>query len=98
MDYVQVFNFSPPGLSWDAILIMTKVALELITDPDKFIFFGKGTRDRISYISNKFSKANNKYLKSHDPKQELKHLMYLEQIIYKVSSSKWIKMDRPTRV
>ena len=42
MDYVQVFNFSPPGLSWDAILIMTKVALELITDPDKVYILWKG--------------------------------------------------------
>ena len=44
------------------MLKMTKVKVELITDPDMFIFFEKGTRDGISYISNRYSKANNKYL------------------------------------
>ena len=50
---------STPGLSQDALLKMTKIELELITDPDVFIFFEKGARARISYISNRYSKANN---------------------------------------
>ena len=61
---------SVPGLSWDAMLKMTKIKLELITDPEMCIFFEKGTRGGITYISNRYSKANNKYLKSYDPKQE----------------------------
>ena len=36
----------------------------------------KGTRVGISYISNRYNKANNKYLKSYDQKQELKHIIY----------------------
>ena len=55
-------KLNAPGLSWEAMLKMTKVKLELITDPDMYIFFEKGTRDGISYISNRYSKANNKYL------------------------------------
>ena len=58
------------ALSWDAMLNMTKVELELIPDPDMYIFFEKGTRGGVSYISNRYSKAKNKYLKSYDPKQE----------------------------
>ena len=69
---------SAPGLSWDAMLKMTKIELELITDPDMYIIFEKGTRSGISYISNRYSKANNKYLKSYDPKQESKHIIYLD--------------------
>ena len=53
---------------------MPKIELELIPDPGMYIFFEKGTRGRISYISNRYSKANNKYLKSYDPKEELKHI------------------------
>ena len=36
-----------------------------------------GTRGRIFYISKRYSKANNKYLKCFDPKQESKHIIYL---------------------
>ena len=43
---------SSPGLSRGAMLKMTKIDLELIPDPDLYIFFEKGTRGGISYISN----------------------------------------------
>ena len=69
---------SAPGLSWDAMFKMTKIKLELIPDLDMYIFFGKGKRGRISYIFNRHSKANNKYLKSYDQKQESKHVLYLD--------------------
>ena len=64
-----------PGLSWDAMLKMTK--LELIIDPAMYIFFEKVARDGIFYISNRYSKTRNKYLKSYDPKQESEHIIYL---------------------
>ena len=57
---------------------MGKVELELITDPDMCIFFEKGMWGGVFYISNRYSKANNKYLKSSDPKQDLKHIIYLD--------------------
>ena len=53
------------ALSWDAMLHMTKVKLEFISDPGMYILFGKGVRGRVSFISNGSSKAINKYLKSH---------------------------------
>ena len=67
-----------PGFSWDSMLKMTKIELELISDPDMYLFFEKGTRCVISYISNRCSKANNKYLKSYNPKEESKHSIYLD--------------------
>ena len=92
---------SVPSLSWDAMLNLTKVELELIPDPDMYIFFDKCTRDGVSYSSNRYSKANNKYLKSYDPKQESKHI-YLDANnlcgYCHFSSNKWLQMDRPKRV
>ena len=41
-----------PALSWDAIVNMTKVELELTSDPDVYIFFEKGMRGGVSCISN----------------------------------------------
>ena len=38
----------------------------------------KVTRGGVSYISNRYSKTNNKYLNSYDPTQESKHIIYLE--------------------
>ena len=70
---------SAPALSCDAMLNMTKVELELITDPDMYIFFEKGIRGQVSYISNRYSRANNKYLKSYDQKQESKHIIYFDE-------------------
>ena len=69
---------SAPALSWDVMLNMTKVELKLILDPDMYIFFEKGTRGRVSHISNRYSNANNKYLKSFDQKQESKHIKYFD--------------------
>ena len=35
------YYYNAPGLSWDAMIEMTKIELELITDPDMFIFLQK---------------------------------------------------------
>ena len=69
---------SVPGSSWGAMLKMTKIELKLVTDPDMYIFFEKGTRGVTYHIFNTDSKATNKYLKSYDPKQEWKHIIYLD--------------------
>ena len=43
--------FSSPGLSWDAMLKMTRIKLEPISDVDMHLFIEKGIRVGISYIS-----------------------------------------------
>ena len=82
---------SAPALSWDAMLNMTKVELEIISDADMYLFFEKGMRDVVSYISKSHSKAKNKYLKSYDPKQESKHSIYLDgNNLYGFAMSKFL--------
>ena len=68
---------SSSSLSLDAMLKMTKTELELIPDPDMYIFSEKDTGGGVSYISNRYSKVNNKYIKPYDPKEESKHVIYL---------------------
>ena len=70
--------FTSPGLSWDAMLKMTNIKLELMTDVDMFQFIEKGLRGGISYIANRYGKANNKYMKSYDEKAPSKYIMYLD--------------------
>ena len=70
--------FTSPGLSWDAMLKMTNVKLELMTDIDMFQFIEKGMHDGVSYIANRYGKANNKYMKEYDEKVPSKYIMYLD--------------------
>ena len=49
--------FSSPGLSWDAMLKMTRIKLELISDLGMPLFIQKEMRGGISYISKRHSKV-----------------------------------------
>ena len=66
------------GVSGDAMLKLTKIEFKIIPVPGMYILFEEGTRGWISYISNRCSKANKKNLKSYEPKQESKDIIYLE--------------------
>ena len=70
--------FTSPGLSWDAMLKMTNIKLELMTDIDMFQFIEKGMRGGVSYIANRYGNANNKYMKEYDEKALSKYIMYLD--------------------
>ena len=56
--------FSSPGLSWDAMLKMTGIKLEIILDVDMHLFIEKRMRGGISYISKRHSKVeeDNKFI------------------------------------
>ena len=71
--------FSSPGLSWDAVLKMTGITLELISDIGKHLFIEKGLCGGSSYIWKGFSEANKKYMKNYDPTKENKFIMYLDE-------------------
>ena len=70
--------FSSPGLCWDAMLKMAGIKLDLISDIDMHLFIEKGMKGGISYISKRYSKANNKYMKCYDISEESKFIMYLD--------------------
>ena len=70
--------FTSPGLSWDAMLKMTNIKLELMVDIDMFQFIERGMRGGISYIANRYSKANNKYMKNYNNQLPKKYIVYLD--------------------
>ena len=69
--------FSSLGLSREVMLKMTEIKLEKISDIAKYLFIEKGLRGGISYIANRYSKANDKYMKVHDSKEPSKFITYL---------------------
>ena len=67
-----------PGYSWDALLKSTKISLELLTDPDMYLFVEKGLRGGISMVSHRHVQANNPQMENYDPNQPNSYLMYLD--------------------
>ena len=61
--------FSAPELSWDAMLKMTGIELEKISDIDKDLFIEKGLRGGNSYIAMRHSRANNEYCQDYVKKK-----------------------------
>ena len=81
--------FSAPGLSWDAMLKMTGVVLEKVSDLDKYMFFEQGMRGGVSYINKRYSKTSKN-----------KHILYLDmnnlygcamRQYLPISDIKWVK-------
>ena len=59
------------------MLKMTKVELEKISDPDQYIFIEKGMRRGISYISKRYSKANNEHCSDYGSEKTKTYITYL---------------------
>ena len=80
------------------MLNMAKAELKLISNSDMYLFCEKGLKSIVCYISKRYSKANNKYLKTRDQKQESIYIVYLDSILnghgvstfYPTSGFKWI--------
>ena len=75
-----VYYFTAPGLAWDACLKITDIDLELLSETNMLLMFEKGIRGGISIISNRYGKANNKYMrKGYNKNIPSKYLMYLDE-------------------
>ena len=75
-------SYTLPGFSWQAMLKLTKIELELISDPDMFLFLMDTIRGGISVCNNKHVIADNKYI---DKKLKIINICYIwMQIIFTV--------------
>ena len=99
---VPCHYFSAPGLSWDAMLKMTKVELEKNSNPDIHLFIERGMRGGITHASKRHSKANNKYCPDYDKTKPEKWIVYVDMnILYGKAMSqylpygefKWVKVN-----
>ena len=71
--------FSAPGRFWDATFKITKVKLELLSDPDMLLMIESGIRGGIATTSHRHAKANNDYMRTEfDPAEESKFISYLD--------------------
>ena len=57
---------------------MTNIKLGLMTNVGMFQFIEKGMKGGISYIANRYGKANNKYMKEYDENVPSKYIMCLD--------------------
>ena len=92
LDHCQYF--SSRELSWDAMLKMTGVKLEKISDLDKYLFIEKELRGGTSYIARRYAKANNKYMNDYDPKKQSTFITYLDiNNLYGLAMSEYLSYE-----
>ena len=69
-------SYTLPGFSWQSMLKMTKIELELISDPDMYLFLMDTIRGGISVCNKKQVIADNKYIDKNTKNN--KYLLYLD--------------------
>jgi hypothetical protein len=73
-----LWYYTAPGLAWDALLGITGVELELISDPDMYLFIERGIPGGISTIIKRHAIANNKYMGKYNPQKKSKYNPYMD--------------------
>ncbi|KAL4153249.1 hypothetical protein QTP88_001082 [Uroleucon formosanum] len=80
-----MWYYTTPGFAWDCMVRMTNIKLDLLTDIDQILIFESGIRGGLSQCSQRYSKANNKYMGDKFKKKE-------ESIFLQYLSSDWLGM------
>ena len=69
---------SLPAFAWDAMLKMTGVSLDYITDIDKYTFVEENLRGGVATINHRLFTANNKYLDDYNPQKPSSYINYID--------------------
>ena len=73
-----VHYFSAPGLSWDAVLRMTKEKLEKIDNSKMHMFIEHGMRGSVCVAVKEYSKANNEECEAYDRTKKRTEIAYID--------------------
>ena len=66
-------------LANDAMLKVTGVNIELLIDPDMYLFFEESKRGGVPLAMKRYMKANNKFMKDYDPEKPDVFIEYLDK-------------------
>ena len=69
---------SLPRFSWDAMLKMTNVNIEYMTDIDMYTFIEKNLRGGVTTVNHRQFKANNPYLDDYDSAKPTSFIHYVD--------------------
>ena len=72
------YFLSASGLAWEACLKKAEVKLELLTDFHILLMVEEGIRGEMCQSTNRYTKANNNYMKNYDKNVESSYLTYLD--------------------
>jgi hypothetical protein len=67
-----------PGFSWDALLKHSGIQLQLISDPEIFLFLENSIRGGVSTVSHRYATANDPRLPTFDSTRPRSYITYLD--------------------
>ena len=82
---IKVYELDPanfltaPGLAWQACLKITDVKLELLKKFNMLLMVEEGIRGGMCHVAYRYAKANNKYMKNYEEKEESSYIQYLDE-------------------
>ena len=81
---IKVYELDPAhfltalGLAWKTRLKKTDVKLELLTNFNMLLMVEEGIRGGMCHAVHRYAKANKKYMKNYDEKEEFSFVEYLD--------------------